>query len=73
MKRETRLLELDPDHFQLFQTVLAQAAPPIKERVVAAAIAVIAADGAVRLPEIELLRAVCAALDCPMPPVNLSA
>ena len=52
---------------------LAQAAPPIKERIVAAACAVIAADKAVRLPEIELLRAVCAALDCPMPPVNLTA
>jgi len=48
---------------------LALAAPPIKQRVVAAACAVIVQDGATRSGEIELLRAACAALDVPMPPV----
>ena len=48
---------------------LALAAPPIKQRVVAAACAVIVHDGSAQSGEIELLRAACAALDVPMPPV----
>ena len=48
---------------------LALAAPPIKQRVVAAACAVIVQDGSAQSGEIELLRAACAALDVPMPPV----
>ncbi len=48
---------------------LALAAPPIKQRIVAAACAVIVHDGSAQSGEIELLRAACAALDVPMPPV----
>ena len=42
-------------------------APAEKGRFVAACAAVTTADGEVRLAEHELLRAVCSALDCPMP------
>jgi Zn-dependent protease with chaperone function/uncharacterized tellurite resistance protein B-like protein len=42
-------------------------APAEKGRLVAACAEVTAADGEVRLAEHELLRAVCSALDCPMP------
>lgn len=49
---------------------LATAAPPIKARVVAAACAVIVHDGSADISEIELLRATCAALDVPMPPMR---
>ncbi len=48
---------------------LGRAAPPIKKRVVAAACAVIVRDEMVTSYEIELLRAACATLDVPMPPV----
>lgn len=47
---------------------LAQLAPFEKEPLIAACGAVVAADGEVRLVEHELVRAVCSALDCPMPP-----
>src|SRR5690606_18257045 len=48
---------------------LTRASLPIKKRLIDAAAHVIAADGTVRETEAELLRAVCAALDCPMPPL----
>jgi Zn-dependent protease with chaperone function len=48
---------------------LAQAAPSLKGQVVAACAACIDADQQVTVREAELLRAVCAALDCPMPPL----
>jgi Zn-dependent protease with chaperone function len=48
---------------------LAVAAPRIKRQVVAACAACIQADRQVTVREGELLRAVCAALDCPMPPL----
>jgi hypothetical protein len=48
---------------------LAQAAPSLKGQVVAACAACIDADKQVTVREAELLRAVCAALDCPMPPL----
>jgi Zn-dependent protease with chaperone function len=48
---------------------LALAAPVIKRQVIAACAACIQADHQVTVREGELLRAVCAALDCPMPPL----
>jgi Zn-dependent protease with chaperone function/uncharacterized tellurite resistance protein B-like protein len=47
---------------------LSQLAPLEKEPLIAACAELVAADGNVRLVEHELLRAVAAALDCPMPP-----
>ena len=49
---------------------LAESAPGIKRRVVQAAAQVVAADGVVESDEAALLRAVCAALDVPLPPVT---
>ncbi len=48
---------------------LAQAAPPIKKRIVGACVACVAADGRVTVDEAELLRIVADALGCPMPPL----
>jgi Zn-dependent protease with chaperone function/uncharacterized tellurite resistance protein B-like protein len=47
---------------------LSQLAPLEKEPLLGACAELIAADGNVRLIEHELLRAIAAALDCPMPP-----
>ncbi|MFT3788933.1 MAG: hypothetical protein QM770_22630 [Tepidisphaeraceae bacterium] len=47
---------------------LRQASPGVQRRLVDAAAHCIAADGAVRIEEAELLRAVCAALGVPVPP-----
>jgi hypothetical protein len=47
---------------------LSQLAPLEKERFIVACAELIAADENVRLVEHELLRAIAAALDCPMPP-----
>ncbi len=55
-----------------FDRALAQlglAAPKIKRQIVAACVACAAADGTVTRREGELLRAVGAMLDCPMPPL----
>jgi Zn-dependent protease with chaperone function len=46
---------------------LAQGSLPIKQRLLTAGAHVITADGAVRVAEVELLRAFASALDCPMP------
>jgi Zn-dependent protease with chaperone function len=48
---------------------LAQAALKVKRDVLAAATACLAAEGQVTLEESELLRAIAAALACPMPPM----
>jgi hypothetical protein len=48
---------------------LAAAAPGVKRRVVDALAYCAAADGFVQAEEAELLRAVTAALDCPLPPI----
>jgi tellurite resistance protein len=48
---------------------LAQASPPVKRAVLEAVVACIAADGKMTVEENELLRAVAAALSCPLPPV----
>jgi Zn-dependent protease with chaperone function/uncharacterized tellurite resistance protein B-like protein len=47
---------------------LSQLAPLEKEPLLAACAELVAADGNVKLIEHELLRAIAAALDCPMPP-----
>jgi Zn-dependent protease with chaperone function/uncharacterized tellurite resistance protein B-like protein len=47
---------------------LSQLAPLEKEPFLAACASVVSADGNVKLIEHELLRAIAAALDCPMPP-----
>ena len=47
---------------------MSQLAPLEKEPLLAACAQLVSADGNVKLVEHELLRAVAAALDCPMPP-----
>jgi Zn-dependent protease with chaperone function len=49
---------------------LAMAALPIKQRLVTAAAHVVSADGVILIGEAELLRAISAALDVPMPPLS---
>ncbi len=48
---------------------LAQASPKVKRDIIAAVTACVAVDGKVTLKEGELLRAVAAALACPVPPM----
>lgn len=48
---------------------LSLASPVIKQRTLLAASHVVSADGRLLVEEAELLRAVAAALDCPMPPL----
>jgi Zn-dependent protease with chaperone function len=48
---------------------LAQSAPPLKRKILEGVVACIAADGKMTVEENELLRAVAAALSCPLPPV----
>jgi hypothetical protein len=58
--------------FTTFDAALAeltQASPGVKRRIIDAVTACIAADGQVTLEESELLRAVAAALGCPVPPM----
>ena len=50
---------------------LAAATPVIKQRTLVAAAQVVTADGQLLITEAELLRAIAAALDCPMPPMSL--
>lgn len=49
---------------------LAGASPVIKKRTLIAAADVVTADGQLLITEAELLRAIAAALDCPMPPLT---
>ena len=49
---------------------LARANGAIKQRTLVAAAAVVSADGRLLVSEAELLRAISAALDCPMPPLS---
>lgn len=51
---------------------LARASGPIKQRTLIAAAHVVGADGQLLVCEAELLRAISAALDCPMPPMTVS-
>ncbi len=50
---------------------LAAASLPIKQLTLTAAAHVMNADGQIMIEEFELLRAIAAALDCPMPPVGI--
>jgi Zn-dependent protease with chaperone function len=50
--------------------VLASASPPLKRQILTGCAACIASDGEITLEERELLRAICDALDCPMPPLG---
>ena len=52
---------------------LAAASPAIKQRTLVAAAEVVTADGRLLITEAELLRAIAAALDCPMPPLTLAS
>jgi len=52
---------------------LATASGPIKQRTLFAAAHVVGANGEILIAEAELLRAVAAALDCPMPPLAAAA
>jgi hypothetical protein len=52
---------------------LAVASGPIKQRTLVAAAHVVGADGQILVAEAELLRAISAALDCPMPPLAAAA
>jgi Zn-dependent protease with chaperone function len=52
---------------------IAAASPPIKQRTLAAAAHAAAADGQIAPAEAELLRAIAAALDVPMPPLGVGA
>ena len=51
---------------------LARASGPIKQRILFAGAEVVSADGQLLVAEAELLRAISAALDCPMPPLRWS-
>jgi len=50
-------------------SLLRHASPPLKRRVIEAAAAVVACDNQLNVEEAELLRATCAALDVPLPPI----
>ena len=58
-----------PEKLEAALDRLALAAPVIKKNLIAAGARVIAADGLIREPEAELLRAVADTLDCPLPPL----
>ena len=75
---ETRLrfVEEPACSFELLDAALdklAVASLPIKQRTLMAAAHVVSADGQVLITEAELLRAIAAALDCPMPPLEIAA
>jgi hypothetical protein len=52
---------------------LAQSSPPIKKRLLNAAIRAVSLDGQVTVGEAELLRAIADSLDCPLPPLFAAA
>ena len=65
---------LPPSDISVLDQALSKAektTPEIKRRLVKACVTVVLADGQVRVNEFELLRAVCDALDCPMPQIGL--
>ena len=68
-----QLLLAPPKHrtlqaFDVALSELAKTVPAVKRAAIAAATACIAAEGKVTLEESELLRAIAAALSCPIPP-----
>ena len=52
---------------------LAQTSPDVKRQIIGAMMACVSAEGGVTLEESELLRAISAALGCPMPPLPTAA
>ncbi|HJT80534.1 MAG TPA: M48 family metallopeptidase, partial [Chthoniobacterales bacterium] len=52
---------------------LSQAVPQIKKNVINACAVTLGADGEIRVPETDLIRAIADALDCPVPPFVVSA
>ncbi len=68
-----KMLDRDDCTLHLVDTVLdklAQSSPAIKKRLLETAIACVASDGQVTLAEAELVRAIAASLDCPLPPLS---
>jgi len=57
------------DAFDAALSQLAQASPTVKRGILQSVVACIAADGKMTVVENELLRAIAAALACPLPPV----
>ncbi len=51
---------------------LSQSVPQIKKNVINACAVTLGADGEIRVPETELIRAIADALDCPVPPFVVS-
>ncbi|MCX6956134.1 MAG: M48 family metallopeptidase [Verrucomicrobia bacterium] len=75
---ESQLTFLDKSAYDLAKfdaalDKLAGASLPIRQRTVVAAAHVVGADGQILVPEAELLRAIAATLDVPMPPLILAA
>jgi Zn-dependent protease with chaperone function len=75
---ETRLAFLDeaasgPEKLDAALDKLATASGPIKQRTLVAAAHVVGADGRILIAEAELLRAIAATLDVPMPPLEGTA
>ena len=62
------LPECSLQKFDAALTTLGDSSPKVKREVIGAVAACITADGQVTLEEGELLRAIAAALACPMPP-----
>ncbi len=60
------------DRFDQAMQKLAGTTPGVKKRIVRAAVACVLADGKATTREFEMLRAVSASLDCPMPPLMVS-
>jgi Zn-dependent protease with chaperone function len=58
-----------PDRLSPALDRLATAAGPIKQRILLACAQSVIADGEIRVAEAELMRAIAAMLDCPMPPL----
>jgi Zn-dependent protease with chaperone function len=63
------LRDLGLDEVRAALQTLAQSAPAFKQRVIRALTTTITIDGEITLGEAELLRAVAASLDAPMPPI----
>jgi Zn-dependent protease with chaperone function len=58
-----------PPMLEAAQSRLDRLQPAVKEQVVEALVAAISHDGRMTVPESELLRAICAVLHCPLPPL----
>lgn len=72
IKTEVSLVDRAPDAATLQESIrtLAHLSPLLKQSLIDNAVDLVIADEQVCLAEIELLRAFCEMLDCPMPPVD---